>query len=115
MAKHLKNSLVSSSSKRIFFIAAARIDGKFGISGKSSSLVSGGLFGLTKTLGLEWPLVFCRSLDLAPDMDTDSAVCAIISEIHDPDLRIKETAYGREGRITLVSQEAEFIKEKTAP
>ncbi|QTA83492.1 Polyketide-type polyunsaturated fatty acid synthase [Desulfonema limicola] len=114
MAKHLKNSLVSSSSKRIFFIAAARIDGKFGISGKSSSLVSGGLFGLTKTLGLEWPLVFCRSLDLAPDMDTDSAVCAIISEIHDPDLRIKETAYGREGRITLVSQEAEFIKEKNS-
>ncbi|MDM8536112.1 SDR family NAD(P)-dependent oxidoreductase [Desulfobacterales bacterium HSG17] len=112
MAKHLKDSLVSDNSNRRFFITTARIDGSFGLSGKASSLIPGGLFGLTKTLNLEWPTVFCRALDIAPDMDTDVAVSAIISEIHDPDCRIKEIAYGPEGRITLVSQEADVAQEK---
>ena len=116
MAKLMKDSLVSHKpADRRFFMTIARIDGKFGISGESSNLISGGLFGLSKTLNLEWPSVFCRGVDIDPDMDVDATVSAIISEIHDPDQRIRETAYGTDGRITLVSQNADdLVTEKNS-
>jgi len=113
MAKHLKAALVSDvPSDRRFFMTIARLDGKFGLSGEPSSLIPGGLFGLSKTLKQEWPSVFCRAVDIDPGLDTDTAISAIVSEIHDPDCRLRETAHGPEGRITLVSREADVIQEK---
>ena len=113
MAKHLKSELVSNRpGKRRFFMTISRIDGTFGLSGETSHLISGGLFGLTKTLSHEWPTVFCRAVDIDPKMDSDLAMSAIISEIHDPDTRIKETAYGSLGRITLISEEKKLTDNK---
>ena len=46
--------------------------------------VSGGLFGLTKTLNLEWDDVFCRAVDLQPEMDPELAAKYIVAELSDP-------------------------------
>ena len=70
-AKHLKESLTQSSKTGYAaFITAVRLDGQFGLSPDSRiEPVSGGLFGLTKTLNLEWDDVFCRAIDLQPELD----------------------------------------------
>jgi hypothetical protein len=64
------------------------------------------LFGLTKSLGQEWPDVHCRALDLSPELDPEQAVCSILSELHDPNRLLVEVGYSPVGRVTLVSEEA---------
>ena len=69
LAKHLKEPLnkAAQNGGRAVFMTAVHLDGEFGL-GKHVSFepVSGGLFGLVKTLNLEWEGVFCRALDLNP-------------------------------------------------
>jgi hypothetical protein len=105
LAKHLKPSFNQFDGEgRSFFLTTARLDGTFGFSQKNTfSPISAGLFGLTKSLNHEWPKVFCRAIDLAPDWEAERSVRAILAEMHDPDLDILEVAYGPEGRTTLVS------------
>jgi hypothetical protein len=86
------------------FLTVARLDGEFGTGGGAGA-IGGGLFGLTKTLGQEWPNVFCRAVDLSPALDVELAARQILAELHDPNRRLLEVGYGARGRATLVGME----------
>ena len=105
IAKHLKKSLNEAARNgRSFFCTTARLDGAFGLEHKVNyGPISGGLFGLTKTLKWEWQKVFCRAIDLHPAINASESAQHIIAEIHDPNNCISEVAYGSQGRVTIVS------------
>ncbi len=104
LAKHLKVSLNQAAKQgRSCFLTVAHLDGELGLSGKRDfSPTAGGLFGLTKALRWEWESVFCRAIDLDPDLESSVAVEHIMAELHDPNRLIGEVAYGAKGRTTLV-------------
>ena len=106
IAKHLKEGLtLSAKSGYAAFLTVSHLDGQFGLSkGSDVEPVSGGLFGLTKTLNLEWDDVFCRAIDLQPEMDADLAAKHIVAELSDPNRLISEVAYTENGRFTLEVQ-----------
>jgi hypothetical protein len=104
VAKHLKNALNASAQKgRGVFMTVTHLDGEFGL-GKVTNFspVSGGLSGLVKSLNLEWEAVFCRALDLSPEMDPDQAMADIVAELYDPNRLVIEVGYSPQGRVTLV-------------
>ncbi len=103
-AKHLKPALNTAAQLgRAVFMSVVRLDGEFGL-GHSVDFdpVSGGLFGLVKSLNLEWESVFCRAIDLSPEIDTDTAVEYILAELMDPNRTTVEVGYSKNGRATLV-------------
>jgi acyl transferase domain-containing protein/acyl carrier protein len=106
IAKYLKTSLNEAATKsRSCFLCIARLDGEFGLGNTTNfSPISAGLFGLTKSLNQEWESVFCRSLDLSPDLDPQTSVKYILAEIHDPNLLVTEVGYSSKGRFTLVAE-----------
>ncbi|WP_425332646.1 hypothetical protein [Chrysosporum bergii] len=103
IAKHLQPFFQS----RVFdyrhsFLTVHRLDGAFGLDYRFNySVISGGLFGLTKTLQWEWPGCLARSLDLDPTFDVETVVKHIMAEVHDCNQQIREVAYGAYGRVTL--------------
>jgi NAD(P)-dependent dehydrogenase (short-subunit alcohol dehydrogenase family) len=112
MAKHLKPSLTAAAREsRHCFMTVTQLDGALGISQEpgafkaTSGLAAGGLAGLIKTLDLEWGDVFCRAVDLMPDLDGTRAVQAILAELHDPNRLVLEVGYGPMGRVTLEATE----------
>ncbi len=106
MAKHLKPHLTRTNiTARPCFIALTRLDGALGTSVEADYGVStGGLFGLVKTLSLEWDSVFCRAVDIHPNTSGDQIAAYIQAEMHDPNRLLTEVAYGTRGRTTLVAQ-----------
>ncbi|AUB44020.1 Acyl carrier protein (plasmid) [Nostoc flagelliforme CCNUN1] len=108
LAKHLKRSLNQvAQTGRSYFLTVARLDGEFGLGATIDfSAISGGLFGLTKTLNLEWEGVFCRAIDLSPELNAEASANFIMAELHDPNSLILEVAYNSQGRVTLASQTA---------
>jgi NAD(P)-dependent dehydrogenase (short-subunit alcohol dehydrogenase family) len=108
VAKYLKKSLNEAARRgSAMFLTVTRLDGQLGLSGDTAySAVGGGLFGLTKSLNLEWDNVYCRAVDLSPELNDEEAVRAIMAELHDPDRLISEVGYSNNGRFTLVSEEA---------
>lgn len=106
MAKHLKENLtLAGKNGYAAFITVIHLDGQFGLSqSNQGEPMSGGLFGLTKTLNLEWEDVFCRAIDLHPEMDPEMAANCITAELSDPNRLISEVAYNKNGRFTLVVQ-----------
>jgi NAD(P)-dependent dehydrogenase (short-subunit alcohol dehydrogenase family) len=108
LAKHLQPVLNAaaalSSGTRVGFVTVTRLDGALGLTGRSSgSPIQAGVLGMTKALRLEWPEVFCRAVDLDPDMATDAAAHAVVAELLDPDRLTAEVGWGREGRVTLTA------------
>ncbi len=108
LAKHLKQSLNQAASKgRSCFLTAARLDGEFGLGERIDfSALCGGLFGLTKTLNLEWERVFCRAIDLSPELNAEATAHSIMAELHDPNCLILEVGYNSQGRVTLTYETA---------
>jgi len=106
MAKHLKQSLNQVAHKgRRCFLTVARLDGKFGLGGRIDfGAISAGLFGLTKTLNQEWEQVFCRAIDLSPELESEQSARFIMSELHDPNSLILEVGYSTQGRVTLACE-----------
>ena len=106
LAKHLKSTLTQAANQgRSCFLTLARLDGEFGLSDRQDfSAISGGLFGLTKTLNLEWAAVFCRSLDISPELDATTTAQIILAELHDPNALIQEVGYTTKGRFTLTCE-----------
>ncbi len=104
LAKHLKQPLNEAARQgHSCFLTVAHLDGELGTGGKTNfGAIGGGLFGLTKSLNQEWEPVFCRALDLSPDLDTPQSVQCILTEIHDPNRLITEVGYSLQGRTTLV-------------
>jgi hypothetical protein len=102
-AKFLKESLNKAAQNgRAAFMAVVRLDGEFGLGERNDfDPVSGGLFGLVKSLNLEWESVFCRVLDLTPEMDAVEAAGLILAELDDPNRRLVEVGYSLNGRATL--------------
>ena len=108
MAKHFKHALNKQKqiASRPFFISVSTIDGYLGLNNSNNPLLlQGGFSGLVKTLGLEWPDVFCRSIDIQPGMDTQAAASLIIDELHDPNMELKEVALTESTRNTIVAEE----------
>ena len=105
IAKYLKESLNQAAKfGRSCFINVARLDGEFGLGETHNfSAIAGGLFGLSKSINQEWENVFCRSLDLNPDLDPETSVKHILAEIHDPNLLIQEVGYSSKGRVNLIA------------
>lgn len=103
LAKHLKTSLNQATEGRNAFLTVTRLDGELGLGNKRDfGAIGGGLFGLTKSLNHEWEAVFCRAIDLSPDMDGVTTSRHILDELQDPNLLITEVGYGDKGRVTLV-------------
>jgi acyl carrier protein len=104
MAKYLKEPLNEAAALgRSAFLSVVHLDGTFGLGNADDfDPVVGGLFGLVKSLNLEWEPVFCRAVDLGPSLTVDQSVEAVVAEIFDPNRLIAEVAYGAEGRSTLV-------------
>ncbi|MEQ8970427.1 MAG: hypothetical protein RIE73_08535 [Coleofasciculus sp. C1-SOL-03] len=103
LAKHLKRSLNQAArTGRSFFLTVARLDGELGLGANPNfSTLCGGLFGLTKTLNLEWEGVFCRGIDLSPQLDAQRSAQCIMDELHDPNSLILEVGYNSHNRVTL--------------
>ena len=86
----------------------ARLDGEFGLGQKTNfGAIGAGLFGLTKSLNQEWESVFCRAIDLSPDLDAETSAQHILAELHDPNLLVVEVGYNSQGRVTLVCEQEE--------
>ncbi len=111
LAKILKDDLALSSSKGFAaFLTVTRLDGQFGVSMSGPvEPVSAGLFGLTKTLSLEWEEVFCRAVDIQPGIPTDTAAEIILDELLDSNRLITETGHTKKGRFTLVVEQPESV------
>jgi NAD(P)-dependent dehydrogenase (short-subunit alcohol dehydrogenase family) len=87
-----------SGNRRSLFLAVVRLDGELGMGSGAFNAPSSGLSGLIKTAGVEWPDVFCRFLDLQPELKAESAANCILQELQDPDLRISEVGYSAKGK-----------------
>jgi acyl carrier protein len=107
VAKYLMKNLTESSRLNYAaFVTVTHLDGEFGLTTSGVfEPVSGSLFGLVKTLNLEWEKVFCRAIDLSPDVNIATAVEHIMAELYDPNRLISEVGYSNKGRFTLVVEQ----------
>jgi len=110
-AKYLQNALTTNvlttkaAQGRNFFITTSYMDGEIGTAGRNRfELSQGGLNGLVKTLNLEWEDIFCRAIDLSPDIDDNRGAQILIDELFDPDLSIIEVGHCAKGRMTLTGE-----------
>jgi polyketide-type polyunsaturated fatty acid synthase PfaA len=113
MAKHLKPMLTQAggSGNRRCFITLTRLDGALGTSvDHSYSVITGGLFGLVKTLSLEWDRVFCRAVDVSPAASSEQITAYLMAEMHDPNRLLTEVGYGTQGRTTLTAQRISGVR-----
>ena len=102
IAKYLKEDLNELGEKqRAGFLAVTRMDGKLG-QGKRGivSVVGGGITGLVKCLNLEWSPVFCRTIDIQPELSVEICKNQIVRELHDSNTELIEVAFSEEGRKT---------------
>ena len=108
LAKHLKEPLTQSAKGgHGAFLVVLQLDGEFGLGSEIDfEPMTGGLFGLVKTLNLEWESVFCRAVDISPEVAEDQAVRYIIAELFDPSRLVTEVGYSAKGRTTLVAEQA---------
>ncbi len=104
LAKHLKEPLTQSAKLGDSgFVVVVRLDGEFGLGSELDfDPISGGLFGLVKTVNLEWEAVFCRAVDISPEIGVDQTVQAVLAELYDPNRLVTEVGYSKQGRSTLV-------------
>ncbi|MGW4767313.1 SDR family NAD(P)-dependent oxidoreductase [Nocardia sp. NPDC004278] len=71
---------------RAAFLTVSRVDGLLGLSGTVDAAgLLGGLPGLVKTLAIEAPSLFCRALDLSPELAVEQAVARVLDELADAD------------------------------
>ena len=112
VAKYLMKNLTDSAQLNYAaFVTVTHMDGEFGLTTSGVfGPVSGSLFGLVKTLNLEWDKVFCRAIDLSPDVDVATAVEHILAELYDPNRLISEVGYTSKGRFTLMIEQTESEK-----
>jgi len=112
VAKYLMKNLTDAAQLNYAaFVTVTHMDGEFGLTTSGVfEPVSGSLFGLVKTLNLEWDKVFCRAIDLSPDVNVATAVEHILAELYDPNRLISEVGYTSKGRFTLMIEQTESEK-----
>lgn len=116
LAKLLKFTLTAEHWKtRPAFVIVVRQDGAFGTrNAGQEAILGGGLFGLVKSLNLEWPSVFCRAIDLSSELASTKAAETIRQELNDADQGLVQVAYDESGRrFTLVAEPVEPIAESS--
>lgn len=103
LAKHLQAPLNElGKQQRANFLTISRLDGKLGLGKRGNiSVVGGGLTGLVKSLNLEWAPVFCRAVDIQPELTPERIAKQVVAELHDADSNFAEVAFSNEGRYTL--------------
>lgn len=103
LARQLSPQLNALGAPRTWFVAVTRIDGQLGLGSSplTSGVVAAGVYGLVKTLRLEWPSVFCRAIDLHPALDAPFAAERIVAELHDPDQTLGDVGHCLDGRSTV--------------
>ncbi|MEM6261410.1 MAG: SDR family NAD(P)-dependent oxidoreductase, partial [Bacteroidota bacterium] len=103
LAKHLAKSLQNAGENGYgSFLAVSQTDGRFGFENPGNLDMSGAaLTGLTKSLNLEWPSVWCRTVDFGEGVTLQEQVQSLITELHDPSRKIGEVGYTPAGRATL--------------
>jgi acyl transferase domain-containing protein/acyl carrier protein/NADP-dependent 3-hydroxy acid dehydrogenase YdfG len=102
LAKHIQKDLNElGKTQRANFLSITRLDGQQG-QGKrgNTSIIGGGIPGLVKCLNLEWSPVFCRAVDIQPELSADFIASQVIAELHDANTRIVEVAVSDQGRKT---------------
>jgi NAD(P)-dependent dehydrogenase (short-subunit alcohol dehydrogenase family) len=112
IAKYVQKDLNElGADQRANFITCTRMDGQLG-QGKrgNTSVVGGGLTGLVKCLNLEWSPVFCRALDIQPEVSYSKMADQLMAEYHDANVSIIEVAYSEEGRKTTSVQPTELLE-----
>lgn len=115
LAKHLQKDLNElGETQRANFLTVTRMDGKLG-QGKrgNTSVIGGGITGLVKCLNLEWSPVFCRAIDIQPELPTDQITQQIIAELHDANLSIVEVAFSEEERKTTSVKPADALEQQS--
>lgn len=115
IAKYIQPSLNNlGNSSRANFMTVSRLDGQSGLGKRGNvSIVGGGLAGLVKCLNLEWSSVFCRAVDIQPELPKNSIAQHIIKELHDPNRSVIEVAINEAGRATLDAKEVEVQENQT--
>merc|ERR1711871_773000 len=103
-AKHVKESLHRPIVEgRCFFMCVTRMDGCLGLKGSENiddvltASESGRVFGLVKTLGLEWPSVFVRAVDVHADTQANTCASLIHDEMLCADSTLREVGYDLSG------------------
>jgi acyl carrier protein len=86
---------------RSLFLTVTRIDGQLGLKNHHSFQESSGFSGLVKTLHWEWPEVFCRAVDIDPELTQSDQIASLLSEIQDLDLSLVEVGLGSQDRVTI--------------
>ncbi|WP_263252632.1 SDR family NAD(P)-dependent oxidoreductase [Saccharopolyspora rosea] len=87
----------AAETGRAGFVAVTRLDGVLGYSGVDpASAVTGGLPGLVKTLAAEAPGLFCRAVDLHPELSDEQCAAALLAELHDADTALHQVGYDAE-------------------
>lgn len=103
LARLVSPQLNAPGAPRSWFVAVTRLDGQLGLGSSplTAGVVAAGVFGLVKTLRREWPSVFCRAIDLHPELDPAFAAERVVAELHDPDPSLGEVGHGLHGRATI--------------
>ncbi|RBM20685.1 beta keto-acyl synthase [Streptomyces sp. PT12] len=85
VAKHTLPALTrAAASGRAAFLSVTRLDGVFGLSGVEEELAPlGGFPGLVKTLAIEAPELFSRSIDLGRELTAEEGARAVLAEARD--------------------------------
>ncbi len=115
LSKHLQKPLNEIGLKqRAVFMTVTRLDGQSGLGKRGNvSVVGGGLNGLVKSLNLEWSPVFCRALDIQPELSTSVIAKQIVREFHDPNASIIESCFSEEGRKTIIATNVDVKENQT--
>lgn len=115
LAKHTQKDLNDLGiDQRASFLTCTRMDGQLG-QGKrgNTSVVGGGITGLVKCLNLEWSPVYCRAIDIQPELSIDQITDQLLAEYHDSNVSIVEVAYSEEGRKTTTAIPSELLENHT--
>ncbi|MCO6488654.1 MAG: SDR family NAD(P)-dependent oxidoreductase [Phaeodactylibacter sp.] len=112
LAKHLQKPLNAlGQQQRAGFLAVTRMDGQLGQGRRGNvSVVGGGITGLVKCLNLEWAPVFCRALDIQPELPAETIAAQVVAELYDADVSNVEVAFSDKGRQTTSVQPVEVAE-----
>ncbi|MFK4597212.1 SDR family NAD(P)-dependent oxidoreductase [Streptomyces pristinaespiralis] len=105
VAKQTQPALKAAAAAggRAAFVAVTQLDGASGYrGGGTGSALLGGVSGLVKTLAIETPEVFARTVDFAPGMDAPTVAARFLGEIKDLATGIADVAHDADGRRTVV-------------
>ncbi|WP_234341780.1 SDR family NAD(P)-dependent oxidoreductase, partial [Streptomyces sp. NRRL S-646] len=104
VAKHSLAALkpVAAQGTRAAFVAVTRLDGANGYrGGGDASPLLGGVGGLVKTLAVEAPELFVRTVDFAPELAPTTVGARFLGEIHDLSAEHADVAHDLAGRRTI--------------